>query len=141
MNALFNALLTVDWYDLEEFLIVFLAIVIAPAIVFGFVYLMSKYKTDRKTEVILAAIEKGVHLDPAFYGKPPKSFEDKSQKRFLSGMIVGLIGVALCVVGAFTVCKIKLLSLLFFIPGGIMVAIGAALVISFIVERKAGKNK
>lgn len=131
-----NTLLTADWYVIEDLLTSFFAIVLAPAIVFGSAYLMRRYKINRKTEIMLAAIEKGIQLDPAFYCKQKECFEEKAQKRFLSGMIVGLIGVALCVIGAFTVCRIELLSLIFFIPGGISAAIGGGLVASFLVGRK-----
>lgn len=136
-----HSLLTVDWYAVEDLLTSFFAIVLAPAVVLGFVYLISRYKTNKKMEVMLAAIERGVQLDPAFYCKQKKNFEENAQKRFLSGAIVGLIGVALCVTGAFTADKIHLLSLIFFVPGGITSAIGAGLVLSFLVGRKASGNK
>lgn len=136
-----NSLLTVDWYMMEDLLTSFFALVLAPAIVLGFVFLIQKFKISRKTEVMLAAIDKGVQLDPTFYCKQKKSFEEKSQKRFLSGAIVALIGVALCVIGAFTVSEIDLLSLLFFIPGGISVAVGSGLLLSFFVCRRKSDNK
>jgi len=126
---------------LEDLLTSFFAIVLAPAIVLGFVFLMQRFKISRKTQVMLAAIEKGVQLDPAFYCKQKKSFEEKSRERFLSGSIVALIGVALCVIGAFTASEIDLLSLLFFIPGGISVGVGSGLVLSFLVGRKTSDNK
>ena len=134
-----NTLLSVDWWDLEGILVPFFSVVLLPAIIIFFAATMNKRKVESKTRIMLAAIEKGVELDPAFYTKPRKSAEEKLHDRFLGGMIVGLIGLAFILIGAFTASRINLLSLLFFIPGGIMFAIGGGLVASFIVGRKSAE--
>lgn len=134
-----NNLATLDWWDLEDVLVPFFAVVILPAICLIFGSIMHKRKVESKTKIMLAAIEKGVELDPSFYTKPSKSAEEKMNDRFRSGMIVGLIGLAFILIGAFTAGRIQLLSLIFFIPGGILLAIGGGLVASFYVGRKSAE--
>lgn len=127
-----NTLLSVDWWQLEDILVPFFAIVLAPATILIIVALMRKHRIDRKTEVMLAAIEKGIELDPSFYGKPRKSKKDSKEEKYQAGITSGIIGLALIIIGFF----VNRNALLFVIPGAVLFAAGVGSVASIYLMKK-----
>lgn len=134
--------LAVQWWELQSVLVPFIVLVVCPAIVLTIVAIMRKHKIDKKTEVMIAAIQNGVDLDPDFFdgkGKATigkKTPEERQKDKFQEGVTTAILGLVLIVVGFCVMHRINLLSLLFFIPGGVLFANGMGLVANFLVGRK-----
>lgn len=139
-----NSILSFDWWQAESIVIPFMTLVVCPAIVLTIVALMRKHKIDKKTEVMIAAIQNGVDLDPDFFGGKGKASigkktpAEKQKEKFQEGVTTAILGLVLIVVGFCVMHRINLLSLLFFIPGGVLFANGMGLIANFLVSRKDG---
>ena len=116
---------------LEDILIpIFVCVVLPVAIVF-IVMNARKHEASRKAEVALKAIEAGVPIDPNYF-KPAKKKEGIKQK--LIGQLTGacitfLMGAAF--IAFYVVEKESFLGF----AGGVMLAVGIGLFISFFVGR------
>lgn len=137
-----NQILTMGWWDLQSIIVPFFVLVLCPAIVLTIVAIMRKHKIDKKTEVMIAAIQNGVELDDDFFDKKgskgigKKTSKEKKVNKFQEGVTSAIIGVVLIIVGFCVMHKIDLLSLLFFIPGGVAFANGAGQIANFLVSGK-----
>lgn len=131
--------LAVQWWELEDILVPFFVLVVCPAIVLTIVAIMRKHRIDKQTEVMIAAIQNGVELEPDFFdrkGRKAKTPEEKRKDKFQGGVTSATLGLVLIIVGFCVMHRINLLSLLFFIPGGILLACGVGRVANFLVGRK-----
>lgn len=128
-----NSILSFDWWQAESIVIPFMTLVVCPAIVLTIVALMRKHKIDKETEVTIAAIQNGVKFDQDFLKR--KGGETKKDK-FQRGVTLSVLGLVFIIIGFCVMFKIHLLSLLFFVPGGVMLADGLGKVANFLVDRK-----
>lgn len=136
-----------DW--LEDFLLPIGICVILPVAIVALVMATSRHETDRKTEVMLKAIEAGQPIPVEAFsknGKKPLTKKEQLLKRFHSGCICTGLGIAFIALGF-----VKNMPGPSFGPiglGAILLAVGVGLIASFIVSRKvlseeleAEKNK
>ena len=92
-----------------------------------------KHEASRKADVALKAIEAGVPVDPAFFAPAKKKKESTKQKlidQLTGACITSLMGAAFT--AFYFVEKEDFLGFV----GGIMLAVGIGLFISFFVGRK-----
>ncbi|MDO5322310.1 MAG: hypothetical protein Q4F39_08020 [Bacteroidia bacterium] len=140
-----NEILSINWYDLEDILVVALLCFALPISIVALVTSSRKRSEELKTQRYLAALEKGVKPEDytAISGskndirdevkKEIKSQTKQSAKeQFQSGCIVGLIGLAFLIIGVTT----GITEWVTIIPGSIMFAVGLGKVLTFFVGKK-----
>ena len=117
---------------MDEILVpIFVCVVLPVAIVF-IVMNARKHEASRKAEVALKAIEAGVPIDPDFF-KSEKKRQGTKQKlleQLTGACITSLMGAAFIVF--YVMEKEEMLGFI----GGVMLAIGIGLFISYYVGRK-----
>lgn len=130
----------VDW---TAVLIVTGLCVVMPIVVTGIVFRSKEHEINRKTDVLLKAVENCQEIDPALFtgsgnGKTlftgsgnGKTLKMKLLNKLTWGMVLFVIGVGMLVGGPFADDPKG-----FVITGGIMTAVGAGLLAAFFVGRK-----
>ncbi|MBP5750554.1 MAG: hypothetical protein J6X24_07175 [Firmicutes bacterium] len=118
--------------------------VVLPIIVISMVMRARRHEVDKKTEVMLKAVESGAQLDPAFFQeintRKEKTVKDRLMGYLTTACITTSIGVLMAVVSTlFLILKdsykpAALLVLL--IPCAIMIGIGVAFFIVYAVGKK-----
>lgn len=120
--------------------------VVLPVMIVWLVMRTRQNETNRKTEIMLKAIESGVTVNADLFKQRHETMTIKERllKRLSSASVVSLIGVAILVICICMVTKngntmhgdaISILTV-FMIVGGILLAIGLALFIVFFAGRK-----
>lgn len=120
--------------------------VVLPVMIVWLVMRTRQNETNRKTEIMLKAIESGVTVNADLFKQRHETMTIKERllKRLSSASVVSLIGVAILVISICMVTKngntmhgdaIAVLTV-FMIVGGILLAIGLALFIVFFAGRK-----
>ena len=118
---------------LEDLLIPIFVCVVLPVLIVFLVTNARKHEASRKADVALKAIEAGVPVDPAFFAPAKKKKESTKQKlidQLTGACITSLMGAAFT--AFYFVEKEDFLGFV----GGIMLAVGIGLFISFFVGRK-----
>lgn len=108
--------------------------VVLPVLVVWLVSRLRKNDIDRKTEVMLKAIEHGQEIDPEAFssrGKGHKTIKMALLGKLQYGLVLLLIGAGLLTAAPFVEENTAL-----YILGGILVALGAGFLVSFFVGRK-----
>ena len=142
-------LMSDGWYTIGkmfENLIPISICVVLPLIIIALVLRNRRHEVDKKTELMMKAIENGATLDPAFFQPTSccrmKTVKDKLMGWLLAGCIPTGLGVMLGVVLAFALSSSGILqsdpssALLFIIPA-VLIGIGIAFFIVYFI----GKNK
>ena len=129
---------------MEDILVPIFICVVLPVMIVWLVTRARQNETNRKTEVMLKAIEAGATIDANFFKNPKETVTIKERllKRLTGGCIFTLMGIAFFVIGlvnkrATCVDQVHIDS--FTVPGifgGIFFAIGVALLVVFFVGRK-----
>ena len=150
LNPLMNLIMVVmftflaaGWYVLSNLIqaLLGLGIVVGlPVLMFGLWSRNRKHEVDRKSEILLKALEKGQEIDPAFFADetPKKTVKDKQMGRLTAACICTLIGLfasaALLISGIRDGWDIEWAILL--IPACAALAVGIAFFIVYFVGRK-----
>ncbi len=117
---------------LSEIIVPICICVILPCVIVFLVMQAAKHDIDRRSEVALKAIEKGLPIDPGFLSKGEKNTSVK--KKIFSNLIVGIILLGL---GAgFCLMRFVLEDDTMFIPAGILAFLGAAFVVIYFIGRR-----
>jgi len=104
-----------------------------------------QHEVDKKTEVLLKAVEEGVQIDPAFFrndSQRNKSVKNKLMGYLTTAMITGTIGLITLVVQIVFYSILGLWDrgdgaiLMFVILSGILLAVGIAFFIVYSVGKK-----
>ena len=115
--------------------------VLLPVLIVWLVLRFKKHETDRKTEILLKAMESGIPIDENLLKttKKPKSIKKDLIDRLTGACVTTLMGISfLCLsfwgklIPGSNLWEYTELA----IPGGILLAIGSALFISFFIGRK-----
>ena len=113
---------------MTEILVPIAICVILPVLVVWLVMRARQNETNKKTEIMLKAKQ-----------QKPKSIKEKLLGRLTGALVTGLLGVAFLIVG-FVLCNKPGMDedalLLLFLFGGILLAIGAALLAVYFVGKK-----
>jgi hypothetical protein len=124
---------------MDNFFLLIGICVVLPIIVVTLNNRTSQNETNKKTEVILKAIESGVTIDPEYF-KPQlreKSLKEKLLGRLTGACVVSAIGLAICIATAvigYVGGSVYILELI--VVGAVALAIGIALFISYFVGRQ-----
>ena len=128
---------------MEEILIPIGVCVVLPVMIVWLVNRTRQNDTNRKTEIILKAIEAGAPLDANFFKaqNDTKTVKERLLKRLSGGCIFALIGIACEIIGIINMIKwdgatSNDSSVVPMVIGGICLAIGISLLIVFFVGRK-----
>lgn len=131
-------------YELVDVLLPISICVILPILIVWINNKRSKHETDRQSEIMLKAIEKGVEINPEFFNSKrvdAMSVKERLLRKFTGGVITGLTGVILTI--AFAIIHINAvnnsivsLTTIGMIISSTLIAVGAALLISYYVGGK-----
>lgn len=117
--------------------------VVLPVMIVWLVNRTRQNDTNRKTEIILKAIEAGAPIDANFFKaqNDTKTVKERLLKRLYGGCIFALIGIACEIIGIINMIKwdgatSNDSSVVPMVIGGICLAIGISLLIVFFVGRK-----
>ena len=114
--------------------------VVLPVMLVWLVTRVRRNEIDKKTEVMLKAIEAGATIDSDLFKEAPKkrkSTKERLLNRLICGCAASIIGAALTALGIIPWMTLEddtFAPLLIF--GGISLAVGIALFIGFFVGRK-----
>ena len=114
--------------------------VVLPVMLVWLITRVRRNEIDKKTEVMLKAIESGATIDSDFFKEAPKkrkSTKERLLNRLICGCAASIIGAALTAIGIIPWMTLEddtFAPLLIF--GGISLAVGIALFIGFFVGRK-----
>ena len=117
---------------LEDILVPIFVCVILPVLIVLIVMNARKHEASRKAEVALKAIEAGVPVDPGLFA-PSKKKENVKQK--LLGQLTGAC-ITFLMGAAFIVFYFMENEDFLGFAGGVLLAVGIGLFISFFVGRK-----
>ena len=118
--------------------------VVLPIILVSMVIRARKHEVEKKTEIMLKAIENGAQLDPAFFQqvnrRKERTVKDKLVGYLITASITSGIGLLLSVVSiVYMVIKVDLnprALLLLLIPCAVLLAVGIAFFIVYFVSKK-----
>ena len=114
--------------------------VVLPVMLVWLVTRVRRNEIDKKTEVMLKAIESGATIDSDLFKEAPKKLKSTKERllnRLICGCAASIIGAALTAIGIIPWMTLEddtFAPLLIF--GGISLAVGIALFIGFFVGRK-----
>lgn len=132
-------------YELVDVLLPISIGVILPILVVWINNKRSKHETDRQSEIMLKAIEKGVEINPEFFNSKrvdAMSVKERLLRKFTGGVITGLTGVVLTIafaiihINAVSNSIVSLAATIGMIISSTLIAVGAALLISYYVGGK-----
>ena len=132
---------------MEEILIPIGICVVLPVMIVWLINRTRQNETNRKTEIMLKAIEAGATIDADFFKaqqeqKGPRTIKERLLRRLTSGCVFTLMGVAFALIGLVNrsmMTDIPMSNDAFTMPcilGGIFFSIGVALLIVFFVGKK-----
>lgn len=131
--------------NLIEVLVPIAIVVVMPVLVVWLVMRARQHEVDKKTEVLLKAVEEGVQIDPAFFrnaGQKSKSVKGRLMGYLITAMITGIIGLITSVAQIVFYSILGLWDrgdgaiLMFVILSGILLAVGIAFFIVYSVGKK-----
>ena len=118
---------------------IFLCVVL-PAVIVWLVMRTRQNETNKKTEIMLKAIEAGVPVDMAQFEAPKKDAKTVRQQlldKLTGACITSAMGIAFLVLAALDNLGFSIwLAHMLPIAGGVLLAVGIGLFISFFVGRK-----
>lgn len=125
---------------MREIIVLIGICVVLPVMLVWLVTRVRRNEIDKKTEVMLKAIESGATIDSDLFKEAPKkrkSTKERLLNRLICGCAASIIGAALTAIGIIPWMTLEddyFAPLLIF--GGISLAVGIALFIGFFVGRK-----
>jgi hypothetical protein len=125
--------------EISELLTALGVCVVLPVLIVWLVLRSRKHQIDRKTEIVMKAIEAGVPVDENFFKSPKKEKNLKKEllDRFTGASVTSFLGAAFLVlsltgIGGRNSADIPDLA----VPGCILLGIGIALFIAYFVGKK-----
>lgn len=120
-------------YVLEDIIVPCAVCVVLPVLVVWLVFRSRNHMIDRKTEMVVKAIECGQAIDPDVFfssGKSRKTIKMALLGKLQSGIILLLAGAGLMIAAPFVEFNYTLYI------GGIMLALGVGFIVSFFVGKR-----
>ena len=120
-------------------------VVVLPVVIIALVMRNQRHEVDKKTEVMLKAVENGATLDPAFFqqtdNRRKRTIKDKLMGWLLAGCITTGLGVMTALVMAYAFSLNGVLQkdpedALFFIFPAVLIGVGVA----FFIVRAVGNR-
>lgn len=122
---------------MEDILIPLGVCVVMPVMIVWLVFRSRNRMVDKKMEVLMKAIENGQDIDPELFADDaasrhrPANIKMRLLKQLCWGVIMFLAGAGILIGTMYTADNVSM-----FIVGGILVACGVALLVTFAVGKK-----
>ena len=141
-------LMSDGWYTIGkmfETLIPISICVVLPLIIIALVLRNRRHEVDKKTELMMKAIENGAQLDPAFFesaakaGCKEKTVKDKLMGWLIAGCITAGIGILLCVVSILIIVNADVddaAIYMILVPSAVLIATGIAFFAAYFTGKK-----
>lgn len=119
---------------MEDILVTLGICVVMPVMIVWLVNRTRSHELDKKTEVIIKAIENGQDINPEMFASPRKNRSLKLSLlgKLQFGIILLIIGAAMLASACFTEWNTGIL----FAGGSVLLAIGIAFIVMFVVGKK-----
>ena len=129
---------------MENILIPIFICVVLPIFIVWLVTRARQHETDKKTEVMLKAIESGAQIDPElFKTKQPRTrgIKEELLDKFTGACVTSFMGIGFLVISFLSSNNTGWANGLWFIKtaplaGAILLAVGAALFLSYLVGKR-----
>ena len=129
---------------MESVLISIFVCVVLPIAIVWFITRTRQHETDKKTEIMLKAIESGAQVDPdMFKGKQRRTrgIKEELMDKFTGACVTSFMGIAFLVIGLLNQNNPGMFKGLWFMEtssfaGAILLAIGVALFLSYLVGKR-----
>ena len=130
---------------MQSVLLPILVCVVLPIAIVWFITRTRQHEIDKKTEILLKAIESGVEIDPAlFKSRQPRTrgIKEELMDKFTGACVTSFMGIAFLVISFLGLNNPELAKGgLWFIrtapmAGAILLAIGCALFLSYLVSKR-----
>jgi mannose/fructose/N-acetylgalactosamine-specific phosphotransferase system component IIC len=128
---------------MEDVLVPIFICTILPIAIVWLVGRVRKHETDKKTEIMLKAIENGAQIDTQLFKskQSTRSIKQELMDKFTGACVTSFMGVAFLVIGLANQSNPGLFKGMWFIEtalsaGAILMAIGFALFLSYLVSRR-----
>lgn len=125
---------------LVSFCLPVLIVVGLPSMIVWLVVRARSHELDKKTEVILAAIEKGQKIDADYFSKEKRgmTLKEKIYKKLRVGVVLTAFGIASCVAALVSnLCSLGFPPMEVTVLPAIVAAVGIAYIINFRLNLKA----
>ena len=130
-------------HDLDQILIAIGCGCVLPIMVVWFTIRESMNKTNKRTQIVLAAIEKNPDMDIEELMKKitpkQKLLKEKLLSKLLWGSIVGLLGISFLVYGLLLDYRGGMNTndlIRIYFAGGILLAVGIAFLVNYLLSKK-----
>ena len=130
-------------HHLDQILIVLGCGCVLPIMVVWLIIRESMNKTNQRTQIVLAAIEKNPDMDIEELMKKispkPKLLKEKLLSKLLWGSIIGLLGISLLVYGLLIDYRGGMNTndlIRIYFAGGILLAVGIAFLVNYCLSKK-----
>ena len=117
--------------------------VVLPVFIVWLVTRARQHETDKKTEIMLKAIENGAEIDPQLFKtkQSTRSIKQELMDKFTGACVTSFMGIAFLTIGLLNRSNPGMFKGLWFLEtalsaGAIMLAIGAALFLSYLVSKR-----
>ena len=128
---------------MTDILVPIFVCVVLPVIIVWLVTRARQHETDKKTEIMLKAIENGAEIDPEFFKtkQSTRSLKQQLMDKFTGACVTSFMGIAFLTIGLLNRSNPGMFKGLWFLEtaltaGAILLAIGFALFLSYLVSKR-----
>ena len=128
---------------MEATLVPIFICVILPIVIVWLVVRARQHETDKKTEIMLKAIENGAQIDPQLFKtkQSTRSIKQELMDKFTGACVTSCLGIAFLTIGLLNQSNPGMIKGLWFlesalVAGAILLAIGFALFLSYLVSKR-----
>ena len=128
---------------MTDILVPIFVCVVLPVFIVWLVTRARQHETDKKTEIMLKAIENGAEIDPEFFKtkQSTRSIKQELMDKFTGACVTSFMGIAFLTIGLVNRSNPGMFKGLWFLEtalsaGAILLAIGFALFLSYLVSKR-----
>ena len=128
---------------MTDILVPIFVCVVLPVFIVWLVTRARQHETDKKTEIMLKAIENGAEIDPEFFKtkQSTRSIKQELMDKFTGACVTSFMGIAFLAIGLLNRSNPGMFKGLWFLEtalsaGAILLAIGFALFLSYLVSKR-----
>ena len=128
---------------MTDILVPIFVCVVLPVIIVWLVTRARQHETDKKTEIMLKAIENGAEIDPEFFKtkQSTRSIKQELMDKFTGACVTSFMGIAFLAIGVVNRINPGMIKGMWFLEtalsaGAILLAIGFALFLSYLVSKR-----
>ena len=128
---------------MTDILVPIFVCVVLPVFIVWLVTRARQHETDKKTEIMLKAIENGAQIDPQLFKtkQSTRSIKQELMDKFTGACVTSFMGIAFLAIGLVNRINPGMIKGLWFLEtalssGAIFLAIGFALFLSYLVSKR-----